>query len=109
MDRYIVAVGIADSPNFLRLIIPWPSSSTVESLTEEIVERTRRHGRAVDLANHDYIFRLGAVDGPILDSGDTLSDVIRGEDIFVRIDPRGKDLTVSILLERFIFYSSIRL
>lgn len=89
MERYVVAVGIADSANYLRLIVPWPSSSIVDSIVEEIIDRANGHGRTLCLETHDCTLHLGAsVDGPILCGRDLLADVIRGEEVFAHFQPR---------------------
>ncbi|KAF1355472.1 hypothetical protein BDV97DRAFT_395832 [Delphinella strobiligena] len=90
VERYFIYVGIDDATaqDLLRLIVPWPSSCTIETIVDELINRIQRYGRTIDPQTHKCTFYLGAPDGPTLDQRDTLADVVRSEELFVHFQQR---------------------
>ncbi|KAK6523109.1 hypothetical protein TWF694_006007 [Orbilia ellipsospora] len=77
MKRYRVH-AISGDELLLTLLIPFPETSTVGELRQELVNRVQRQN--ISFPDREPEIRHCAVDGPVLDSLDILQDVLRPED-----------------------------
>lgn len=80
MERYSITVSDADSPEPLKLLVPFQSSAKSVALVDEIVKRAGRFGKTLDAKA--CTLHLDSADGPILDHDDILSDLVFGEPLF---------------------------
>ncbi len=75
MERYTVTIALPPGTSAIRLLIPFPPTSSVSALVAEVKKRVSRSALLLDAAS-DLILRLGDFSGPILDEDDLLEDVI---------------------------------
>ncbi|KAE9366198.1 hypothetical protein N431DRAFT_549163 [Stipitochalara longipes BDJ] len=87
MERYTITVPIPPGAASIRLLIPFPPTSSVSALAAEVKKRASRSILLLD-ASSDLILHLGDATGPILGDGDLLEDVI--------IDPKAEFITATL-------------
>jgi len=73
MERYTVTVTPPGAAP-IRLLIPFPPSSSISALAAEVKRRASRAGLSHDTS--ELVLRLGDATGPLLDEEDLLEDVI---------------------------------
>lgn len=104
MERYKISIFFPESGSSLQLLVPFPPTSSISALAEEVKKRATRQG--FPLNEREIFFRLEQEDGPILDGEDRLNEVIidpRSEGIFVTFQNatsevmRSRDGVVSLL------------
>jgi hypothetical protein len=86
MERYTITVPIPPGASSIRLLIPFPPTSSIAALAAEVKKRASRSALPLD-ALSDLILHLGDAAGPILDDEDLLEDVI--------IDPKNESITAT--------------
>jgi hypothetical protein len=95
MERYSVVISGAGWPAPINILVPSLSSVQAAALIQEIVKRASRFGKNLDA--HNCIMRLGAIDGPMIDPDDRLSDVIHDEQVFAVFDMAEVSLHSSLI------------
>ena len=97
MERYTVLLTHPDgNSDHIQILVPFPETSTVSQLVDEIAKRSAKHG--LSIGSEKLHLRLGREDGPILDVDDTLEDTIispSSEVIFATFRDTGKSAMVS--------------
>ena len=73
MERYTVTVTPPGAAP-IRLLIPFPPSSSISALAAEVKRRASRAGLSPDVS--ELVLHLGDAMGPLLDEEDLLEDVI---------------------------------
>ena len=89
MERYTVTVAPPGAES-LRLLIPYPPTSSVSALAAEVKRRASRLDVWPDVP--ELALRLGDVDGSLLDEDDLLADVI--------LDPKVETITATSRIKK---------
>lgn len=84
MERYTIIVDLSEGEPF-RLLVPFQPALSVSALANEVKKRLSRLEILSD--ESDITLHLGDANGPMLDGGDALGDVI--------LDPKSEEITVS--------------
>lgn len=87
MERYKVSISSPETGSNLRLLIPFPATSSLSALATEVKRRAAKQG--LFIRDRTIFFRLNQDDGPILDDDDKLGEVI--------IDPHNEDIFATFL------------
>lgn len=83
MNRYHVKIVLDTDPvKYITLLVPFAPESTLAELTAEVIRRLEKQDVGSVSASTVFKIHMSDSQGPLLDAGDRLCDILHGEELY---------------------------